>query len=202
MDLEKFTFPRAPVPVRAIAYLAMMAAGWAFIGFLNTFGAAFLTAVAGAPAVLVLLLSSLAMAVIFQRGGPDFGAMTAAGVALLITSFLVPGDLYLNAVGSRQEAVVTEAHCIRSRGSCSYTYELATPDRSTHLGRLHNGRQDEGDRIKVVIDPAGVVSPRRASDVSFGFFDLLALAAWAAWVTFAVQGIRADRRHPAEEESP
>ncbi len=179
--------------VRALFYTVLMAVGWTLLGLLFAFHP--LLAIVGSPVILLLLLCPLSMALIFRGEGPAFGAMIAAGVALLVTAFAVPGDLYLAVFGSSRQAVVVDETCVRTKGGgCSRQYRLEGTDGSPITGPLRHGAQDVGDEIKVIVEPAGVLPPRRARDVTFGFFDLVALVAWLSWIAVVFQGVRADRR--------
>jgi len=190
MDIEKLTLPGSPLWRRLTFYNVLMAGGWLLIGFISTYDFPLLTAVVGGPGAMVLILAPLAMTLILQEESPGLVAMCATAVVLLFTAFTVPGDLYLRTFGTTEEAVVTEVVCVRSKGTCSYEYDLRAVDGSSIPWRLYSGSHDEGDQMKVVIDPAGVVPVRRDDDVSFGFFDLMALLAWPYWIAMIVQTAR------------
>ncbi|GAA3207036.1 hypothetical protein [Actinocorallia longicatena] len=195
MDIERFTFPGRPTWVRAVLFSGLVVTAWFLLGALWAID--LVPYLLGAPAILVLVLSPLGMALVFRRGGPEFGAMVAVGVALTVTGFAVPGDAYLNAVGSPLKAKVVAESCDWVKGTCSRRYRLEDGEGRTVDGLLKHGPQRIGDEVEVRTDPAGVIPPRRTGETGFGFLDLVALLAWLGWFTLIVQGLRADRSRTA-----
>lgn len=200
MFLERLTLPGRPPWLRMAFFTTLVAASWCSIGLVSAWGGGLLMLMTGPP-MLVLLLFPLGMALVLGRGGPEFGAMAAVGLALTFTAFTVPGDLYLKVFGDSREAVVVEEICSYSKGGCSWSYELAGTGDEIVRGLLRHGELDVGDEVRVIDDPSGFVPPRRVGDVSFDFFDMVALAAWLGCAAVLYQGVQAVRR-PEEEPHP
>ncbi|MEO3784653.1 hypothetical protein ABGB12_15055 [Actinocorallia sp. B10E7] len=200
MFLERVTLPGRPLWLRMAFFTTLVAASWCFVGLMSAWGG--VAILFAGPAMLILLLFPLGMALVLERGGPEFGAMVAVGLALTFTAFTVPGDLYLKIFGESREAVVVEEICSRSKGSCSWSYDLAGKDDRPVAGSLRHGDLDVGDEVRVVADPVGVVPPRRPGDVSFDLLDLVALAAWLGCAAVLYQGAQAVRRPEKEPHPP
>ncbi|WP_344451454.1 hypothetical protein [Actinocorallia aurantiaca] len=200
MFLERLTLPGRPPWLRMVFFTTLVAASWCFVGFVFAWGGGILMLLIGLP-MLVLLLFPLGMALVLDRGGPEFGVMVAVGLALTVTAFTVPGDLYLKLFGESREAVVVEKICSRSKGSCSWSYELAGTGDEIVRGLLRHGELDVGDEVRVIADPSGFIPPRRAGDVSFDFLDMVALVAWLGCAVVLCQGFQAIYR-PEEEPHP
>lgn len=156
---------------------------------------------AGAAAVVCTLALALYLLIV-RAGRVLIGAVVLTGLALSVLTPRVTAEIVLTERGLRQEVIVTAVHAKPSPAGgapglrCSYALEdggpLAVPTR-----RGCPPTASAGDRIPVLFDPKGVLTPRAAGAFRLGrFIGTVALALLLPLLCF-ITVMRSHRLPPA-----
>ncbi|GAA3211443.1 hypothetical protein [Actinocorallia longicatena] len=130
-----------------------------------------------------------------RRTWPAWTAFPFA-LALIGTSYAVPGDWYLRTYGEATTGRVVSSSCLETESGCLYRYKLADPAGTLLKGTYDDTAEHEvGSEIRVTVDPGERVAPRLTEDLGTRFFETATAVCLAAWIAVAVAACAtADRR--------